>query len=618
MQLNQIIDGVLVTRQVDDIKFDKQTDVLIVGAGCAGIFASLSASQEGASVILLEKDTNVGGMHVNGNVAGYYYGFSGGEFEEIDANCKLDETYFMQGAIKDNKHAKYLSKLQKNNVELLMKHLPTGVYLENNQVVGLKVFDGKKQINIKSQITVDATSDGHVLKNLAVNKRLGRPLDGKTVPFSVISNYVWNNIRCGVNQDAGHVNQYDVEELSSKIIFAHQNAKTTFEKGDFLSLATHTGVREGISYEGEDTLDYKNVILGKLPEKVLFNAYSDLDRHGNDRALDEELFQSWWVVSNLATVALKIPVPLGSVIPKGIKGFLTAGRCFSCDTYSQSAVRMIRDMFRMGECVGVLSAICVKDGTSPIEVDYEKYLRVVNRRGCFEGQKDIVAGFDSPSKKVPYKALNLDVYQNLKLLTTRTPGAAIWSCFVSKNKEQTASKVFEIMQNSKSDLERKNCALALGLMGDERALEVLRQTVIDRDCFYFLDCRRSNQFRTASAICLLGRLGDQTDISLLESIAYSDSEIDKEMYHTLPADYLYYKHNDRNFVYFDVFTHATASLVKLYKRLKKPLTPLYERFRALMDNEKIIKRITSEPQGTPAYDEIKGFMEQMIKQTANS
>ena len=618
MQLNQVIDGVLTTKEVENISFDKQTDVLVVGAGCAGIFASLSASQEGVSVILLEKDSNVGGMHVNGNVHGYYYGFAGGEFEKIDANVKLDQQYFMKGAIKDSKHAQYLKALKDNQVELLLKHLPTGVYLENDQVVGLKVFDGKKQINIKAKITIDATSDGHVLKTLEVNKRLGRPLDGKTVPFSVISNYVWNNIRCGVNQDAGHVNQYDVEELSSKIIFARQSAKTTFEKGDFLSLATHTGVREGISYEGEDTLDYKNVILGKLPKKVLFNAYSDLDRHGNDRALDEELFQSWWVVSNLATVALKIPVPLGAVIPKGVKGFVTAGRCFSCDTYSQSAVRMIRDMFRMGECVGVLSAICVKDGTSPIEVDYQKYLDTVNKRGCFEGQKDIVAGFDSPSKNVPYKALNLDVDKNLELLATRTPGAAIWSCFVSKDKEQTANKVYQIMQNTQSDLERKNCALALGLMGDERALDTLRQTVINRDCFYFLDCRRSNQFRTAAAICLLGRLGDQTDIDLLESIAFSDSEIDKEMYHTLPADYLYYKHNDRNFVYFDVFTHACASLVNLYKRLSKPLSPLYERFRALMDDQKIIKRITSEPQGTPAYDEIKGFMEQMIKQTENN
>ena len=231
MKLNQIIDGVLVAKEVQNITFDKQTDVLVVGAGCAGIFAAISASQEGASVILLEKDSNVGGMHVNGNVHGYYYGFAGGEFEKIDANCKLDEPYFMHGAVKDSKHAQYVTAIENNGIELLLKHLPTGIYLEDKQVVGLKVFDGKKQINIKAKITVDATSDGHVLKSLDINKRLGRPLDGKTVPFSVISNYVWNNIRCGVNQDAGHVNQYDVEELSSKIIFAHQNAKELFERG---------------------------------------------------------------------------------------------------------------------------------------------------------------------------------------------------------------------------------------------------------------------------------------------------------------------------------------------------------------------------------------------------
>ena len=617
MKLNQIFNGKLLEKIVDNVSFDLQTEILVVGAGCAGIYASLSASQEGAKVTLIEKDSNVGGMHVNGQVGGYYYGFTGGEFERIDEQSKLDEPFFMQSAYKDRKHVQYLKELNENNINLLLKHLPTGVYLEDDKVVGLKVFNGKKEINVKAKMTIDATSDGHVIKMLPINKRLGRPLDGKTVPFSVISNYVWNNIRCGVNQDAGHVNQYDCEELSRKIIFAHKNASATFSKGDFLGLATHTGVREGISFEGEDSLDYKNVIFNKLPQKVLFNAYSDLDRHGNDRALDEEEFQSWWVVSNLATVALTIPVPLGAVIPKGIKGIVTAGRCFSCDTYSQSAVRMIRDMFRMGECVGVLSALCVKYNVNPLNLEYDKYLAVVTKRGCYQGQKDKIAGFSSPSNSVPYKPLSLDVDENLPLLNTRTPGAAIWSCYVSKEQKETADKVFNIMQNTTSEIERKNCALALGLMGDDRALEVLRQTVKERDCFYLLDCRRSNQFRTAQAICLLGRLGNQEDVDLLESIVFSDSEIEKQMYHTLTADYLYYKHNDRNFVYFDVFTHASASLVKLYKRLSKPLSPLYERFRALMEDEKIIKRITTEPQGTPAYDEIKGFMEQMLKQTHN-
>ena len=615
MDLIRLVDGSIIKTKVDTLNFDLTTDVLVVGAGCAGIYAAQSASSEGAKTTLIEESQSVGGMHVQGGVGGYYYGFPGGKFEDIDDLSLQDEKYFMASAYKDRKQIKYLEMLEESQVNLLFEHTPTGIFVDGNTVLGLKVFDGQKEINVGAKVTVDATSDGHLLKLLDVSKRLGRPLDGKTVPFSIISNYVWNNIRCGVNEDAGHVNQYDAKDFSDKLIFSHKQAARNFSKGEFLCLAQQLGVREGFSYQGEDTLRYSNIILDNPPKKVLFYAYSDLDRHGNDRALDEELFQSWWTVSNLATVAVRIAVPMGAIIPKGIKGFATAGRCFSCDTYSQSAVRMIRDMFRMGECVGVACALAVKSNKDILDVDYGEYLNAVNRRGCFNGDEYKKIGFDYPGKQKPYQAIEFDVDKNLHLLKTRTPGVAIWSCYVAKDRKQTADRLYSLLLKAQDDLEKYNCALALGLLNDERALDTLRKIVVNRDEFYFLDCRRSNQFRSASAICLLGRIGQKQDMELLESIVFNDQEINNPIYHSLKPDYLYYKLGDRNFVYFEIFTHAVASLVKLYKRHELSLNSLNERFKGLMAGDKIVRRITQVAPGEPAYDEIKGFMEQMVKQT---
>lgn len=615
MNLIRLENGKITKTLFNTLAFDLSTDVLVVGAGCAGIFAAQAACSEGASVILIENDNSVGGMHLQGGVGGYYYGFTGGKFEEIDALSLQDENYFMNSAYKDGKQIQYIEMLEQSGVTLLCEHTPTGIFINENNVLGLRVFNGEKEITIKSTVTIDATSDGHLVKLLGVSKRLGRPIDGKTVPFSIISNYVWNDIRCGVNEDAGHVNQYDAKDFSQKIIFSHKLASKNFSKGDFLSLASHLGVREGISFEGEDTLRYENVILDNPPKKTLFYAYSDLDRHGNDRALDEELFQSWWTISNLATVTTKIAFPMGSIIPKGIKGFATAGRCFSCDTYSQSAVRMIRDMFRMGECVGVASALAVKTNGDILNIDYNEYLNIVNRRGCYSGDNVKKFGFDYPGKQKPYAPIEFDVNKNLHLLKTRTPGVAIWSCFLSKDKLKTADKLFSLMEKAENDLEKYNCALALGLLEDTRALQTLREIVTNRDDFYFLDCRRSNQFRSASAICLLGRIGNEEDVMLLENIVFNDKEINKPIYHSLQPNYLYYKHGDRNFVYYEIFTHAAASLLKLYKRLNLNLNSLNARFKELLEGDKIIQRITSTKPGEPAYDEIKGFMEQMLKQT---
>jgi len=62
-----------------------------------------------------------------------------------------------------------------------------------------------------------------------------------------------------------------------------------------------------------------------------------------------------------------------------MKGLVTAGRCLSCDTYIQSAVRMNRDMFRMGECVGIAASMAALAGEDFLEMDYRKYFMRVSK-----------------------------------------------------------------------------------------------------------------------------------------------------------------------------------------------------------------------------------------------
>ena len=86
-----------------------------------------------------------------------------------------------------------------------------------------------------------------------------------------------------------------------------------------------------------------------------------------------------------------------------------------------------------------------------------------------------------------------------------------------------------------------------------------------KDCFFFTDNRRSNQFRSAIAVCLLGRIGTSADLPLLFEILEAE-EIDRPMYHTLEANYLYHNYPDRNFVFFAMVTHACMAIYKLYRR----------------------------------------------------
>ena len=174
-------------------------------------------------------------------------------------------------------------------------------------------------------------------------------------------------------------------------------------------------------------------------------------------------------------------------------------------------------------------------------------------------------------------------------------------------------ELYNTAVNSEDNLTKYNHAIALGVTGDERALPLLRKCIEERDCFWFKDCRRSNQFRSVIAVCLLGRLGDLSDASLLEEIIFNDSEFDKEMYHTLKPDYLYYKDPDRNFVYFQMFTHACMSLVKIYKRSSGNIEELKKCFEILFSDDKIIHRVTHEDEHSPAYIEISDFIKYILK-----
>ena len=82
MKLYTLENSVITQKDKFDFKADMYCDILVVGAGSSGIYAAFAARREGADVILIENDSGIGGMHVQGNVHGYYYGAKGGTYED--------------------------------------------------------------------------------------------------------------------------------------------------------------------------------------------------------------------------------------------------------------------------------------------------------------------------------------------------------------------------------------------------------------------------------------------------------------------------------------------------------------------------------------------------------
>ena len=583
MILSYLERNLLVQREIDLSIFDIECDVLCIGAGCAGMYAALAAAKEGAKTVLVENDDTVGGMHILGNVVGYYYGASGGSYALDEPDEKRSNVEFtLQKALE--KQIKVVKKLQNNGVKVLFGHTPTAVLLDKNRIVGARIFDGEHEIFINSKILIDATSDGHVIRMCGAKERLGKETDSTLAPFSVRSSYTVDGTRKTANYDAGYLNQYNLCDFSQKVIKAHGDASRVLPLGDFITFPTHTGVREGISFEGEEKLTYRDILFNRKPPKVLFYAYSDLDRHGDDKALYEEEIQNFWVISNLPTVTIRIAVPLGCVIPKGFFGIVSAGRCFCADSHALGAVRMVRDMFRMGECVGVAAALAVRSGCDVRDVNYEEYESLVRSLGCFAGDESKSFGFSSPFKRDFYEPISFNARDSMHLLKTDTPGVCIWSCYLEREDESLRDELYLELEGQSDELYRANLAIALGIMGDRRALNTLRAVVESRDGFTYRDCRRSNQLRSAISVCLLGRLGDASDVGTLYDIAFSDSELLRPMYATTEC-------SGKNNVYFQMMSHALTSLVKIHKRCGIDTAKLKAQITEMLETNTALRRI---------------------------
>ena len=637
MILSMRLDGALCEREAKNVTFDLTCDVLCVGAGAAGCYAADAAARDGADVILLEYGRNIGGMPVCGGVTGYYYGTPGGAYEEDD-RAREQDPLFCAKSTWEARQLPLTLRLQKSGVRTLCGVSPMGVYCEGDRVVGLLIHDGERELAVRARITIDATSDGHLLRMLRVKAEYGRPIDGATVPFTVRTQYLQNGHFFSDNTDSGMVDQYDSRAYSEAIIRAHARSAKHIDPGkQFLSVALRTGVREGLRFEGEEPLLCRDVLLGKEPERVLFYAYSDLDRHGCDRALDEEFFQNFWVIAGLATATVRIPVPMGAVVPRGIRGLCTAGRCLSTDTYVASAVRMNRDMFRMGECVGYAAAAAVREGVELLKIDYPAFRRRAEASGAFLGESDRRFGFDEtrawhertiaalgrpfdaryeglkPMDKV-YTPIDFDRVDVLAALKTDAPGVGIYAAYLGKGGID-ADRLYAEMQGTTDRLYRYNCAIALGLLGDRRALPSLVDIVKERDAFFFTACRRSNPFRTAIAVCLLGRLGDRSTAPILEALL-CEEEYEHPMYHTLKPDYLYYPRDDRNFVYFAVMSHTLVALCKLYRREGLPMLRLRERIEPFLDGH-FAERVSDGIPGSPTTEETALFIAAVRKMIAD-
>lgn len=229
------------------------------------------------------------------------------------------------------------------------------------------------------------------------------------------------------------------------------------------------------------------------------------------------------------------------------------------------------------------------------------------------GDETLDVGFDNLRNHSEYRPVQADKsFEALGAeLDSERPGGALYSCLL--HPEKYGDYLCRLLQNPSGVLQGNNAALALGMSGNKACLPRLREMVKNRSCLYYKDCRRTNQFPSVAAICLLGRLGEPEDMDLLMPLVFDEKEYELPLYHTLAPDYIFCETEYVNFVYYQHFTHSVMALVKLGRKYGRSIREVLSKLYAGESGKRLKFRLGNEQYNEAFSKSLEDFFEESLR-----
>ena len=381
-----------------------KTQVLVVGAGPAGVVAALAAKRTGAEVTLVERYGHFGGQWTGGLVlivAGVHdktnKQVTQGIGEEIMRRCdKLDRGIMNRtpgvDPTVDAEAVKYVmvEMLAEAGIKMFLHCWGVDAIMEGSTVSGA-VFESKsgRQAILADQV-IDATGDGDVFaaagaeherirfhvglvcriggldkvdqakaKGARRPRRLGAP-----TPITGVN---WVNMH-GPDGDA-----LDVEDLT-KMELDHrrqiwkeveQIRKTPgYEEVYLVETAPQLGVRMSRMLAGTDRIMFDDVMKGRK--------FANSIGVGGDWRKTSERIGEW-------------QIPYGVLVPKEVDNVLATGRCVSGDPRLADYLRIIPTCFVTGHAAGCAAALALQDKCRPRDIEVPKLQKVLKEQDAYLG-----------------------------------------------------------------------------------------------------------------------------------------------------------------------------------------------------------------------------------------
>jgi len=444
-------------------KESKDVDVLVVGGGTAGVVAALQSARAGASTMLVDNESMLGGtMTVGGvNFPGLFHAWGQQLIAGIGWELVTDTVEMNDGKLPDftvptgkahprhqvkiNEHMYALlaeEKCRKAGVELRYYETPVKAEFSGGQWSVEMVGKGTR-ITVCCKQIVDCTGNGYVtaLAGYAVMRE--DVIQPGTLMFK-IGGYNSNKVnRKVLNQKykaaikegrlvgkdfknrievllrgAGHNNHHimDADSTTSEThTLTNIDSRTTLletirflreevpgcEKLKLEWMKQETAVRETYRIEGEYVITKSDYITGKMFDDSICYSFYPIDVHDEHGVKPEHL-----------SPGVMPTVPLRALVPKASQNLIVAGRCVSSDREANSALRVQASCMAMGQAAGAAAALAVQKQTTPGAVPLGELKALLNQHDA------VLVG-------EPRKVAGAKVAQ--KTIVTQTGSELLWS-----------------------------------------------------------------------------------------------------------------------------------------------------------------------------------------------
>lgn len=406
-------------------------DLIVCGAGPAGVSAAISAARLGLKTLLLERGGCLGGIWTSGMLCLVLdTKQKGGFLREIKR--KLDDRGATALRRKNSSTFLYDVEVMKRLLDELCQESGVTVQLHSRvvsvikqdktiQAVVVESYGGREAFACKLVLDTSGNGDVGFLAGCSFDR--GHPKTGATQPatlFAMIQGVpesqsptvdnadkeAFRKLLQSVGADPSYQSpslfklpnddlycfminhEYDVPcDRPDRITEATMNGRRELSEAiaalqklpawqnvRLVATADLLGLREGRRLRGIYHLGKEDIISGARFDDGICLVHFPVDIH----SLDMNDAKGY---SNGGVIVLPYHIPLRSLISSEISNLGFAGRCISGDFYAHASYRVTGNAVSMGEAMGIAAGEAIKMGTDFWDIDGKKISREMVGRG---------------------------------------------------------------------------------------------------------------------------------------------------------------------------------------------------------------------------------------------